>query len=352
MKTLASIVAVGAITPIGLQAADSAFSQRAAAAGMREAPLVDADGERVTMCYLPTLDPLLTGADRAQVLARRALTEAVTALGPIARTMRARLALGVDEIFAERGPDGTPAATTFAHELSRSVALHLPDLSFEAAARGPASAAYLLPGLCEALQSGAIDVGILGGAHTDYDPRRIAALAAADRLFKPDNLDAMIPGECAAFAVLMRPDVARKQKIRPLAEIRAVATGYEKARPDNDESAYQASGLTAALRTALAPLGEVGLRAGWLMTDVTFELFRHHEFQAAIVRIQKLLCDPQQMDSPAQRIGYMGAAAMPLHLAMATEAYRRGFAPHAFGVSVAGSDAGERAAMLVSAPEA
>ena len=350
MKTSASIVSVGAITPVGLGAVDSAFSHRAAAAGMREAPLVDAEGERVTMCFLPTLDPRLTGADRASVLARGALTEAITALGPIARTLRARLWLSLDEVFSERGPDGTPAASTFAAELTRSVALHLPELAFEVAARGPASPGYLLPSLCEALNSGAIDAGILGGVHTDYDPRRVAALSAADRLFKPDNLDALIPGESAAFVVLMRPDVARKHKLRSRAEIRAVATGYEKARPDNDESAFQASGLTAALRTALAPLGEQGLRAGWLLTDVTFELFRHYEIQASIVRIQKLLCEPQQVESPAQRMGYLGAAAMPLHLVLAAEAHRRGFAPHPYAVSIAGSDAGERAALLVSAP--
>ncbi|MFT3770302.1 MAG: beta-ketoacyl synthase N-terminal-like domain-containing protein [Minicystis sp.] len=351
MKTLASIVAVGAVTPVGLHAVDSAFSHRASAAAMREAPLVDREGEPITMCFLPSLDPLLTGADRAFVLGRRALEEAVTALGPQASTLRVRLSVSLDEPFSERGPDGAPAAQAFAASLARSVSKLIPDMAVEASFRGPAGPAYLLPPLCEALASGSIDAAILGGVHTDYDPRRIAALSASDRLFRSDNIDAIIPGESAAFAVLMRADTARKLRLRSRAEIRATATAYEKARPDNDESAFQAAGLTAALRTVLAPLAADGLRAGWMLTDLTFEVFRHFELQAATVRTQKLLCEPQQVDSPAQRLGHLGAAAMPLHLVLAVEAFRRGFAPHPFAVSLAGSDAGERGAVLLSAPE-
>lgn len=351
MKTLASIVSVGAITSVGLRAVDTAFSHRASAAAMREAPLVDREGEPITMCFLPSLDPLLSGADRAFVLGRRALEEALAALGPAAATLRMRLAVSLDESFAERGPDGQPAGQSFAGSLARGVSKLVPDMAVETSVRGPAGPAYLLPSLCEALAAGSIDAAILGGVHTDYEPRRIAALSAADRLFRSDNLDALIPGEAAAFVVLMRPDTARRLRLRSRGEIRAAATGYEKARPDNDESAFQAAGLTTALRAALAPLAQDGLRAGWMLTDLTFEMFRHLELQAASVRTQRHFCEPQAVESPAQRLGHLGAAVMPLHLVLAAEAYRRGYAPHPFAVSIAGSDGGERGAVLVSAPE-
>lgn len=351
MKTLASIVAVGAITPVGLHAADTALSHRAAAAAMREAPLVDRDGEPITMCFLPNLDPRLTGADRAFILGRRALEEALLALGPAASTLRARLAVCLDPSFSERGADGQPVAQAFAASLARGVSHLMPELALETSVRGAAGAAYLLPSLGEALAAGTIDAAILGGVHTDYDPRRIAALSAADRIFRPDNLDAFIPGESAAFVVLMRPDTARRLRLRSRAEIRAVATGYEKARPDNDESAFQAAGLTAVLRTLLGPLGAEGLRAGWILTDLTFEVFRHFEMQAASVRTQRFYCEPQAVESPAQRLGHLGAAAIPLHLVLAAEGFRRGYAPHSIAVSLAGSDAGERGAVLVSAPD-
>ena len=85
VRALAAVVAVGAVTPVGLHAVDTGFSHRAAAAAMREAPLVDAEGEPITMCFLPTLDPWMTGAARVSALATRALDEALEALGPAAR---------------------------------------------------------------------------------------------------------------------------------------------------------------------------------------------------------------------------------------------------------------------------
>ena len=350
MKTLASIVGVGAITPLGLHAVDTAFSHRAAAAAMREAPLLDAEDEPITMCFLPTLDPLLTGGARALALASRALEEAVLSLGPAAETLRIRIAVSLDEYLGAKAPDGEVAAQRFAADFNAVAARRIPGVVLETSVRGPAGPGYLLPPLCDALATGSIDAAILGGVHTDYDPHRIAALSGAGRLFRPDNLDALIPGEAAAFVVLMRTDVARRVHVRERAKIHAVATAYEKARPDNDEPAFQATGLSAALRSAMAPLAGERLRAGWLLTDLTFETFRHFELQAATVRTQRHFCEPQQVDSPAQRMGHLGAAAMPLHLTLAVEAFRRGYAPHPHCVSIAGSDGGERAAMLVSAP--
>ncbi|WP_438043729.1 beta-ketoacyl synthase N-terminal-like domain-containing protein [Sorangium sp. So ce128] len=352
MRPLAVMVAAGAVTPVGLRSIDTAFSHRASAAAMRESPLVDGQGEPVTMCFLPTLDPRVTGAARAVLLAERALGEALEKLGPAARGLRMQMGLCLDEHLGQRPPGGEAPAQRVAAELAARAQSYgcAPEIAVKVSTRGPAAPGFLLPELCDALARGTIDAALLGGVHTDYDPARIAALDAAGRLFRPDNLDALVPGECAAFVVLARPDVARRALLRELGQIVGLSTAHERARPDNDESAFQATGLTAALRAALAPLAERGLRAGWVLTDITFETFRHFELQAASVRTQQLFCDPQQLECPAQRIGALGAAAMPLHLAIASEAFARGFAPHPCAVSLAGSDGGERAAMVVVAP--
>ena len=91
-------------------------------------------------------------------------------------------------------------------------------------------------------------------------------------------------------------------------------------------------------------------KTGKVLTDLTFETFRHFELQAAVTRTQRFFCAPQQVESPAQRLGYLGAAALPLHFALAAEAFAHGFAPHPLAVALAGSDGGERAAVLLSAP--
>jgi 3-oxoacyl-[acyl-carrier-protein] synthase-1 len=297
---------------------------------------------------LPTLDPLLTGAERAFALASRALEEALQSVAPLAASQpRARVVVAVDEPLAVKTPGEQAPPEQLGRELRQVARKRVPSIDVEIVPRGPAGPGYALPALKEALTSGALDFAVLGGVHTDYDLRRIAALDAAGRLFRPDNLDALIPGEAAAFAVLMSADLARRLRLRERARIHASATAFERARPTNDESAFQAVGLTAALRTGLDALGT---RAGWVLTDVTFETFRHFELQAALTRTQRSLCEPHHVESPAQRLGYLGAAAVPLHLVLASEAFHRGFAPHRLCVSIAGSDNGERSVVLLSEP--
>src|SRR6185436_13905781 len=185
--------------------------------------------------FLPTIDPLLVGADRAVKLALPALDEALRAVGPAMQQLRTRLVLCMDEQLGISGPDGRmPGATVGAWAIQHA-ALHAPQTSLETVARGPAGPGFALQGVYDALARGSIEAAVLGGVHTDYDPARVRALAQAGRLFKPDNLDSIIPGELAAFVVLMRPDIARMYKLAPLAQLFSVATAYDKVRPDNDE---------------------------------------------------------------------------------------------------------------------
>jgi 3-oxoacyl-[acyl-carrier-protein] synthase I len=215
--------------------------------------------------------------------------------------------------------------------------------------RGPAGGVVGVSSALTDLESGQIDAVVLGGVHTDYDPARIQQLCHSKRLFSTENVDALIPGEQAAFVVLVRPALATQIAFAPMLSILEVASGFERARPDNDESAFTAAGMTtAALRQALRSLTEAGLRCGWLLTDLAFETFRHFELQAALTRLQSSLCEPQHLDCPGQRMGYLGAAAIPLEIMLAAEAHTRGYAPHRYAVCVAGSDTGERGVVLVA----
>jgi 3-oxoacyl-[acyl-carrier-protein] synthase-1 len=351
MTPAAVVVSVGARTPLGLSAIETGFSYRAASVAMREAPLTEEDGgEGITMCFLPTIDPLLVGHERAVKLAIPALDEALRAVGPALQQLRTRLVLCVDEPFGVMGADGQTPGVVLGSWVYQRATQFAPQTTLETSVRGPAGPGFALQGVFDGLARGSIEAAIVGGVHTDYDPARVRALVQAGRLFKPDNLDSIIPGECAAFVVLMRPDIARMYKLAPLAQLFAVATAYDKLRPDNDEPAFEAIGLTVAVRKAGAQLAEAKLRAGWLLTDLSFETYRLFEHQSMLVRTQPLWCEPQQWDPPALRMGALGAAAMPLHVTLAAEGWRRGWAPHSIAFSCAGSDGGERAALLMTRP--
>ena len=138
---------------------------------------------------------------------------------------------------------------------------------------------------------------------------------------------------------------------RPVrARLHSVGKGFEKAGPDNDESSFEALGLTLAVHSAAAPFQASKVRAGWALTDMTAEAHRVNEWQAMFVRTQRYWCEPQWIDAHAHKLGRLGAAAMPVQIAIAATAWRHGFAPHAVALSMVGNDTGERAVTVWSAP--
>jgi 3-oxoacyl-[acyl-carrier-protein] synthase-1 len=145
----------------------------------------------------------------------------------------------------------------------------------------------------------------------------------------------------------MREPEAKRRRLEPLARILGIGTGRERARPDNDAPAFEALGLTTAVEQAAAPLRKSGRTAGWMLTDLTSEMRRLYEWQSVFVRAQKVLGRPYIIESPAQRIGYLGAAAMPLFVVMAATGWEHGYSPSDTALAVAGTDGGERLAMAL-----
>lgn len=336
MKARAFVTAVGARSAIGHTAAETGFLLRTGLPVFAAAPLADAAGEPVTMGFDPTIDPYLTGDDRAAALAVTALEEAAAPISAAPFAIEARLVLCVDARGAR-----------LAHLVHRRAKELCPGIALEVVPRGAAGAAFALPAAVEALAARKVDAVILGGAHTDYDPAIIAALAAEGRLYSSDNPAAVVPGEAAAFALLTREDTARRLGLHPAARLGGVGTGTGKPRGDEDARAIDAVALTAALRAAAADLTDLGLRAGWGICDHTFETDRVLEWGTAVTRTHTLWAPPHRLDAPAQRLGHLGAAAIPLAIVIAAEAWRRGYAPSGVALAFAGSDTGERGAVLL-----
>jgi len=90
-----------------------------------------------------------------------------------------------------------------------------------------------------------------------------------------------------------------------------------------------------------------GATIGWLMTDLSQETFRLHEFQSVMARTQQLFGPPQAWQQPTQAFGNTGAATMPLHVVLAAQAWRHGYAPSDLLLSIAGSDSGARSALVL-----
>ena len=347
MKTLAVCAASGARTALGATLVETAFLLRTGIAAIAAAPLIDAEGEQITMCFDKGLDPYMIGEERAEALAAPALAEALSQLGEEGDSLSLRLLLCVDAPMRPKARGEAAPGALLAQRLHARAREISPGITLEICARGSAGAAFALPKALEAVASRQVDALVLGGVHTDYDPETIATLVEQGRLFGPKCLDALIPGEAAAFVVLMREDTARRLRLEPAARIAGIGTAVARARADNDESAMDAKGLTAAVRAAAADLATEQLRAGWILTDHTFESARILEWQTMAIRAHTLFGSPYYLESPAQRLGHLGAASLPLSIALAAEGWKRGYAPSGIAMALAGSDAGERGAVLL-----
>lgn len=348
MKSLGSIVATAARTACGLDAEQSAFALRTGLPALRPSPLAAPDGEPVVMGFDPTLDPYLVGAERAAALARVALHELAAKILPTTlRSLKLRVAIGAPEPLP--GDSAAAAARTFGLTLKSALVELLGDVPVDVSASGAAGLAYALPDALGELARGAVDAVVAGGVHTDYDPATIGALEAQGRLFSPAQIDAVIPGEGAAFVLITKDDFARRANLPVLARI--LGCGTEEGGPTaiGEGSSFDARATASAIRKATRPLTDE-LKVGWMIGDLGVEQYRVRELYAALVRVHTVAGPPFVVESPAQRVGHLGAAAIPLAMVLAAFGFDRGFAPSPFALAVGGSDAGDRGAVLVSAP--
>jgi len=344
-----SVIFWSAAHCLGENARAASLAYRAGSSGMRECPIGGPDGAPVTLCSFPLLDPLLEGLPRTQELLRHGLTELLGHSLPRLAQGRIKLFVLVDEDQALTRPDGRSNA----EELAQAARTQVQDavgarVLVEVEATGPTALAAVTLRVTAELERAEYEVALLVGVHSDYDVARIGALTAAGRVHSSDNLDALLLGECVSGVVLMDAARARSFGITPVARLGAAELTREKARIDNDESAFEAAGLTVAARRATEPFSR-GPTIGWVSSDANFEMFRSYELTAVLVRLQSRLGLPQHLDAPCQRLGSLGAATGLWQVAYACELFLRGGAIAPLLLCLAGSDDGTRAAFVVSA---
>lgn len=338
--SLARVTSVGARTPLGLDAVQTGFLLRAGFPAVAESPLAGPSGDAIAAGFVPVIDARTVGPERLVALARPALLEAAGSLRGPAVEVR----LSIDP--------GTPAEAEARARLEAMVRDALPGSRVTVSALGEAGAVASLPDAIRALALREADAVVIGGVHSDHDPRVISALAARGALFSPDNLDARIPGEAAAFFVIAREASGAGEGGSRLASLLGYGLSHQGEDEGDERPAAPALALWAAVKEATQPLRDRGVTAGWMWTDLCHEARRLREWQSVFVRAQAVLGRPYRLDSPAQRMGHLGAAALPLFVATAVTAWRHGFAPSPIALATAGSDAGDRAALLLSAPGA
>lgn len=329
-----AVVAVGATTPVGLDAVASAAAIRARLDGFAETRFGLPGGGRLVGAPVPLPEPW-RGVPRLARLVLGPIRECLAGerLAPAA----VPLLLALPEPDRPGRPEGLEAELTAELEAALGGPLHA---SSRLVAHGRVGAASAIRHASELLAAGSAGRVLVAGVDSYLLAPTVTALGERRRLLTPDWSDGFVPGEAAAALLLAPPGPA------PLGIV-AAGFGVEPA-PVESGRPLRADGLTLAFRQTLAAAGIAMAGAGWRLGTMSGEQFWFKEHDLAVSRLLRGRHEPVELWHPADCIGETGAAALPVCLALAFEAARKGWAPGDPVLVAASNDDGRCAALLVA----
>lgn len=337
------IFGCGAASAVGHDLAATAAAVRAGLSGFAQHRfMVDRAGEPMRVAAAPWLAPVGPLASRIEALLFSALDEV---LGDVRlQGLRLALALGLPEPRPGL-PEGLAASQ------QKAVARRYQGVfqSMAAFERGHAASLVALEAALDALRQGSADACIVAGVDSYLAPATLDWLERCDQLQGAglhNNAWGFVPGEAAAALLLAGERGAQRLGLAPLGRVVAVASGLEPHRIKT-RTVCTGAGLGAVLRRLLASRAP-----GALVTDVYSDMngepYRADEYGFAMVKVREAFRSASDPVTPADCTGDVGAAGGALHLALAAMAARKRYAAGPLALVHGGSEAGARAAALVS----
>jgi 3-oxoacyl-[acyl-carrier-protein] synthase-1 len=304
------IVSTGARTPLGFEAASSAAAVRAVISAVREHPfLIDQAGDAMAGALDAELDPRLLGPERLLALARPALFEACS---PLTNSGGWHAPLPVYLALPEYRPGfDDRAAATVRDELAATNDLPFRMAEVAVAPMGHAAGLAAIVKAVGQIEAGAFDACLVGGVESYFQPETMEWLDENLQLAGARSRSGFVPGEGAAFSLLMNEAACDRSGLSALARIRSANTGRE-ANLIKTADRCLGKGLTEVVQSVVLPLRERVAVVDAVICDVNGERYRAEEWAFVSLRLGQYFADPTAYQSPADCWGDMGAASGPL----------------------------------------
>ena len=328
----AVITRMGMITPVGLNAAQTAASVRAGLDRFGETSIYDKRFQPFTMSILPddVLPPLapelekVMGLTSRQIRMLRLATPALQeAVAGVADVQRIPLYLGGAEPLENRP---APLAEPFLRQLGIQTEAAFDVANSKVFPDGRAAGLVALKAAMDLLVSGKVEAVLVGGVDTFLDLYLLGTLDMEDRILGPGIMDGLIPGEGAAFLLLTTHHRAAALGTPALGALSPVSLGFE-AGHMYSEQPYRGDGLAGAF-TGLFSAGGVAEPIRELYSAMNGEYHWAKELGVAFIRHNGYFDPSYGMHHPADCIGDTGAAAGIILTGMAStgicKGYRRG----------------------------
>ncbi|WP_395446870.1 3-oxoacyl-ACP synthase [Aminobacter sp. UC22_36] len=334
MSASLDIVSVGMVTAVGLDGPSSCAAMRARLDGFRETNFFESSDTRLNGAPVP-LPRNWIGEKRMAHLAAGAISEAFEA-APQARGQTALILC-----LPEEDRPGRPMRDNSAllrrigeivnvspHSRSRTVAHGRPSghAAFDYARR--------------LLGSGEAPYVMIAGVDSYLTAPAVHHYLDKKRLLTSDNPDGFIPGEAAAAVLCSRPE-GDGFKLFGLGLAREPASIV-----NADDLPLRADGMTAAYSAVFRESGIEMNRLGYRISDLVGEQYWFKQAALVTIRLLRGRHRFQDLWSPAESLGNVGAAVVPLMVGMAWTAAQKGYAAGNPVLIEASSDAGACGAAL------
>jgi 3-oxoacyl-[acyl-carrier-protein] synthase-1 len=319
MTTSFHIADVGMVTPVGLDAPSSLAAMRARLDGFRETRFRAGEEDWLIGAPVPLTRDWIGPARMTRLLA-----------ATLAELRRRRPDLAQDcgliLCLAEEDRPGRPVQD------ARAVAAEALDIAGMAratpvriVAHGRPSGFVALGEVAKSLAAGARNV-IVAGVDSYLTARSVAHYLGEGRLQLPGNANGFIPGEAAAAVLCTAAAGPLRLSGYGLAREAAYIYNQQADEPGEDRP-LRGDGMTSAYRQALDAANVDLAHVDYRISDLIGEQYWFRQSALAHMRLERGRSAFQDLWSPGENMGNVGAAVVPIMLGMALQAVRKGYAP-------------------------
>ncbi|CAH2395357.1 3-oxoacyl-ACP synthase [Mesorhizobium ventifaucium] len=336
MSAPIDIVSIGMVTAVGLDAPSSCAAMRARLDGFQETRFIGPGGDWLVGAPV-SLPRNWTGEKRMAHLAAGAICEAFEAV-PQARGQTALILC-----LAEQDRPGRPVRDNA--RLLRRIAEIVevePHARSRIVSHGRPSGHVALDQARRLVASGEAPYVMIAGVDSYLTAPAVAHYLGKNRLLTKSNPNGFIPGEAAA-AVLSTRSESGGLRLFGLGLSRERASIY-----NAEDLPLRGDGMTAAYQTAFEETGIEMNRLGYRISDLIGEQFWFKQSGLASLRLVRGAHGFQDLWSPGESLGNVGAAAVPLMIGMAWTAARKGYAAGNPVLVEASNDAGACGAAVLA----
>ncbi|TCO70539.1 beta-ketoacyl synthase N-terminal-like domain-containing protein [Rhodovulum euryhalinum] len=318
MNTPLGILAAGMVTAVGLDAPSACAALRGRLDGFCETRFLGPDGEWQIGAPVP-LPRNWIGEKRLAHLAAGAIAELFEAVPGAAG--RAALIL----CLPEEDRPGRPVRDAAALAARIAAIVEIPPRTrTQIVAHGRPSGLVALRQARRMLAEGAAEYVVVAGVDSYLTAPAIARYLADNRLLTPDNANGFLPGEAAA-AILCAADGEAALSLAGLGLAREAAFLYNRQGEDGLDVPLRGDGMTAAYAQALGEAGVTLAGVEYRIADLIGEQYWFRQTALAALRLERGRTEFQDLWSPAESLGNIGAAVVPLMVGMALTAARKGY---------------------------